>query len=274
MLEVEMAFVDELNEVMSIVEDMIKDVVFDLKNSQIGEEILSAKSTVWRKDGDSMTGELLRNRWDGILRGPWPRITYAEAIDRLQNAVKAQEANFEFPPSFADGLQAEHERFLATDVGRGGPIFVTDYPRDMKPFYMAPSADSRNNPHRPTVACFDLLVPETCELVGGSMREHRLQDLLDSMAMHGISTGAPAEAATEDSTRLPQDSTSHISAPVTVAQPSQSHGLQWYVDLRRYGTVPHGGFGLGFDRLLSFLSGVSNIRDVVSFPRWFGRCDC
>jgi len=274
MLEVEMAFVDELDGIMTIVEDMIKDVVLNLKNSRIGEELLHAKSTVWRNDEDSMTDELLRKRWDGVLWGPWPRITYAEAINRLQEAVQSQKADFEHPPTFADGLQAEHERFLATDVGRGSPIFVTDYPRDMKPFYMAPSADSGNNSRRPTVACFDLLVPETCELVGGSMREHRLQDLLDSMAAHGISTGAPVEVASEDSTQLPQDSTAHMSASTMVAQPSQPHGLQWYVDLRRYGSVPHGGFGLGFDRLLSFLSGVSNIRDVVSFPRWYGRCDC
>jgi asparaginyl-tRNA synthetase len=165
--------------------------------------------------------------------------------------VNQGKADFEFAPGHEDGLQTEHERYLAKSVGRGGPIFVTDYPRNIKPFYMAPSTDSKaEGQSTSTVACFDLLVPEICELVGGSMREHRLPELLKSMEDHGLQSTTASESETFDGS------------------------LQWYVDLRRYGSVPHGGFGLGFDRLLCYLSGVSNIRDVVSFPRWHKRCDC
>lgn len=121
----------------------------------------------------------------------------------------------------------------------------------MKPFYMSPStSSSAGEQETPTVACFDLLVPELCELVGGSMREHRLPELQHSMVEHGLRPAA--DSGTEGS----------------------DGSLQWYMDLRRYGSVPHGGFGLGFDRLLCYLSGVQNIRDIVAFPRYYKKCDC
>jgi asparaginyl-tRNA synthetase len=100
-----------------------------------------------------------------------------------------------------------------------------------------------------TVDCFDLLVPEFCEIAGGSMRENRLDPLLEVMKRQGV-LKPDAEGADD------------------------SGGLDWYVDLRRWGCPPHGGFGLGFDRLLSYLAGVQTVRDIVSFPRWHGRCDC
>ena len=115
----------------------------------------------------------------------------------------------------------------------------------MKPFYMLPTTCSSD-----TVACFDLLVPEICELVGGSMREHRLPELQQSMATHGLRSAAGSSTETSDGS------------------------LQWYMDLRQYGSVPHGGFGIGFDRLICYLSGVQNIRDVVAFPRYHKKCDC
>ena len=130
-------------------------------------------------------------------------------------------------------------------------MFVTDYPRNIKPFYMAPSEETPTGTNgQSTVACFDLLVPDICELVGGSMREHRLPELTKSMEEHGLQSASTGDAEASDGS------------------------LQWYLDLRRYGSVPHGGFGMGFDRLLCYLSGVTNIRDVVSFPRWHKRCDC
>lgn len=251
MLEAELAFVKDEDAVMDVVEDMLRAVATELQSSDVGRELLEARTRDQNSDSTSVSPSTLAQRWQGLIDGPWPRITYHTAIKYLKDAVAQGETVFDFDPGHEDGLQTEHERYLAESVGRGGPLFVTDYPRNIKPFYMAPSKGlgSERQPES-TVACFDLLVPELCELVGGSMREHRLPELLKSMEEHGLRVPTEENVESSDGT------------------------LQWYVDLRRYGSVPHGGFGLGFDRLLCYLSGVTNIRDVVSFPRWYKRCDC
>ena len=193
--------------------------------------------------------EELERRWSGIGRPignvveeskPWTTITYSQAIEMLKKAPR----KFDYTPKWGSGLQAEHERWIASTVGEGAPVFVTHYPKAIKPFYMLPSKDSSK--YGETVDCFDLLVPELCEIVGGSMREHRLEPLLARMRADGMIGPGPDDLGS----------------------------LKWYIDLRRWGSVPHGGFGLGFDRLLCYLSGVQNIREMVTFPRWYGRCDC
>lgn len=269
MLEVETAFVDNLLPVLDLVERLLRTIALAVADSQIGKELLTA-----RVDQNNSTEQHdtrrndLESRWQGMISSPWPRITYAEAVATLQKAVSGNRAEFEFPPIFGLGLQAEHEKFLAKEIGQGSPVFVTDYPRDIKAFYMAPSIPPPGTQDPPsTVACFDLLVPEICEIVGGSVREHRLPHLLENMERHGLlrdgsSGGGVAPHVARDATQ---------SDPSSNEQPSN---LEWYLDLRRFGSVPHGGFGLGFDRLLCYLSGVSNIRDIVAFPRWHRRCDC
>lgn len=255
MLEAEIAFVDDMSDVMDVVESMLRAVAQQLQSSRIGQELLEYRKREIDGEGDesSITDSVLASRWQGLVEGPWLRITFDEAVQHLQDAVTHHEIAFEFMPNSETGLQTEHERYLADTLGRGGPVFVTDYPRGIKPFYMAPSVETSTRlQSTQTVACFDLLVPEICELVGGSLREHRLTELLKSMDDHGLCQSVSSD---------PSGQTTDAS-------------LQWYLDLRRYGSVPHGGFGLGFDRLLCYLAGVSNIRDVVSFPRWYGRCDC
>lgn len=253
MLEAEVAFTETLPEVMDVVEGLLRSIATGLQSSHVGEELLEARARDHEEDDSAVSSTKLAQRWQGLIDGPWPRITYHEALDHLQAAAANGKVQFEFAPGHEDGLQTEHERYLAESLGAGGPVFVTDYPREMKPFYMAPSSGTpAGSQAKPTVACFDLLVPDVCELVGGSMREHRLAELVQSMEDHGLGVAA---SQSED------------------AEASEG-SLQWYLDLRRYGSVPHGGFGLGFDRLLCYLSGVGNIRDVVSFPRWHKRCDC
>ncbi|KAF2864643.1 hypothetical protein BDV95DRAFT_555765 [Massariosphaeria phaeospora] len=248
MLEAELAFVTDLSDVMDVVEGLLRAIATGVKESPVGQELLQARAREHKEDGEAISETRLMRRWQGLMDGPWPRISYAEAMRHLKDAVDHGKAQFIFTPDDQEGFQTEHERFLAETVGRGGPIFVTDYPRRVKPFYMAPSAErSPGTGGVPTVACFDLLVPEICELVGGSMREHRLPELLKSMENQGLRHAPDVESETSDGS------------------------LQWYLDLRRYGSVPHGGFGLGFDRLLCYLSGAANIRDVVSFPRWHKR---
>ncbi|KAI9801708.1 MAG: asparaginyl-tRNA synthetase [Piccolia ochrophora] len=256
MLEAEASFVDELEDIMALVESTLQDIATILPHSAIGEELLSVKrATETGEDEDqSVVAETLQSRWSGLARKSWPRVTYTEVVMLLREAVEKNEISFDFPPTWESGLQAEHERYITQTIGSKGPVFVTDYPQHLKAFYMLPSASthSTSNAPGPTVSCFDLLLPDVCEVAGGSLREHRLPELLHAMHRHGlIRTSDPALLSDDD-----------------------LGSLKWYVDLRRWGTVPHGGFGLGFDRLLGYLAGVSNVREVVTFPRWVGRCDC
>ena len=162
-----------------------------------------------------------------VAEASFERMPYAEAVERLEKSGQS----FEYPVHFGANLQAEHERYL-TETLIGRPVFVTDYPREIKAFYMRRNDDGR------TVAAMDLLVPKVGELIGGSQREERL-DVLEQAIREG---GLPV------------------------------HEYEWYLDTRRYGTAPHAGFGLGFERMVMYATGMQNIRDVVPFPRTPGNC--
>ena len=263
MLEAEIR-TESLRDVMSLVEDMIRDLTNKLEEAGFIKEILYAsRGAKSANTGDTQFSDLLRKRWQGLIKMPWPRITYENAIKHLQKEIESERTKFLHEPSWTTGLQLEHEKFIATSLGHGSPVFVTDYPREIKPFYMLPSSleDGVGTMQKQTVACFDLLLPELCEVVGGSMREHRLQQLSRSMHDHGLNVSA---TGVNDPTIFKSE----------LSPSSEKGNLDWYVDLRRYGSVPHGGFGLGLDRLLAYLSGISNIKDVVPWPRYHARCDC
>jgi asparaginyl-tRNA synthetase len=239
MLEAEMAFVADLSRVMDVVEGLLAAVGKGLlENDQLREELALATENGEKTPGFvTVSREALEKRWERLAQGSYSRLSYREAVTLLEDAAKAGHS-FDRVPTTSSGLQAEHEKYLAEHFD--GPVFVTDYPRSIKPFYMASSPTEDGS-----VSCFDLLVPDVCELVGGSLREHDPERLRRAMAARGLLEGD--QVATT---------------------------LQWYMDLRRYGSVAHGGFGLGFDRLLCYLSGVNSLRDVVAFPRWHGRCEC
>lgn len=267
MLEVEMSYVDSLEPLTAFVETLLRNMTQRVYNSPVAQELFSLKAA------DDLTKDTsnvdLEKRWMTLMEGPrWPRITFAHAIKYLHEAVNTGRVTFDFSPSWSGGLQLEHEKFLVDTIGKGLPIFVTDYPKAVKPFYMLPSSGSSNE-NGETVACFDLLLPEICEVVGGSLREHRLSPLIQNMREHGLlklkdSTPEPASASAVDA-----------KAPYPHLLANEELGsIQWYADLRRWGTVPHGGFGLGFDRFVGYLAGVSSLRDLVPFPRYFGRADC
>lgn len=231
MLEAEVSFIEKLDPLLDLVEDLIRHLACKLSGSTVGHELLSQSGTAQPE---------LEARWGALLRpGRWKRLTYSAAIEELQAAARQGRVSFEFPTAWGASLQSEHEKYLASV--HDGPVFVTDYPRGIKPFYMlaspSPSAEGQ------TVACFDLLFPAVGELAGGSLREHRYDELVQSMTSHGL------------------------------LGDEQDAGLQWYTELRKWGSVPHGGFGMGMDRLLCYLTGADNIREVVAFPRWVGRCD-
>lgn len=217
MCEAELAWTESLEDVMSLVEGLIRSIakkVLDEDQSSLGQVM---------PEGLKVCENITANV------GSWKRINYAEAVQELEAAALGDEQLFQHQPSYEGGLRSEHERFLAKKYG---PIFVTDYPAVQKPFYMRAN-DSSATTDSPTVACFDLLVPRVGELVGGSLREERLDKLLQSMEKH--------EMALEN--------------------------YEWYLDLRRYGSAPHGGFGLGWERLVSWLCGIENVRECIPFPR-------
>lgn len=239
MLEAEISFVETLDPLLEFIENMIRTLVVSLSQSRTGLELLSLPGT---------EAETLKQRWESLTTpSRWKRMTYTEAIEFLQAAKAEKRTKFKFPTVWGSALQSEHEKFLAEQFN--GPVFVTDYPASIKPFYMLPSTPAGVTSHGPTVACFDLLLPAVGELIGGSLREHRHAELLESMKAHGlVSTAGDIDG--------------------------DRSALDWYQDLRKMGSVPHGGFGLGMERLLCYLGGMENIREASAFPRWVGRCDC
>jgi asparaginyl-tRNA synthetase len=170
----------------------------------------------------------LIQRIRSLADSEFARMDYTEAISRLEKAP----VGFQYPVSWGLDLQTEHERYLTEKVV-GGPMFVLNYPKDIKAFYMRQNDDGR------TVAAMDLLVPKVGEIIGGSQREERLDRLEGRMDEMGIDKKA----------------------------------LSWYLDSRRWGTCPHAGFGLGFERLIMYLTGMENIRDVIPFPRTPGHAE-
>lgn len=211
MVEPEIAFAD-LDENMQIAEDMVKYII-KFVYDKLPEEMAFFNQFV--EPG-------LEEKLKSVLSSDFARISHSKAIDILLNAKE----KFENIPKHGEDLSTEHERYL-TEKHFKSPVFVTDWPKDIKAFYMRINDDGK------TVAAMDLLVPGSGELIGGSQREERLDVLLKRM----------------EDMNVPLDD------------------LDWYVDLRRFGGCVHSGFGLGFERLLMYLSGVENIRDVIPFPR-------
>ncbi|MCI5892768.1 MAG: asparagine--tRNA ligase [Clostridiales bacterium] len=211
MIEPEMAFA-ELDDDMDLAEDMLKYLInYVLDNAK--DEISFFNSFVDKG---------LLDRLTHVAQSDFGRVTYTEAVDKLLKSGK----EFEYPVSWGMDLQTEHERYLTEEIYKR-PVFVTDYPKEIKAFYMRLNDDNK------TVAAVDCLVPGIGEIIGGSQREERLDVLQSRMAELGLSE--------EDYSR--------------------------YLDLRRYGGCKHSGFGLGFERLVMYVTGMTNIRDVLPYPR-------
>ena len=217
MMEPEMAFCD-INGNMDMAEEMIKYII-----SYVMEHCPEEMQFF-----NSFIDKGLLERLDHIVNSEFVRITYTEAVDILQKSGK----KFEYPVEWGLELQTEHERYLTEEVFKK-PMFVINYPKDCKAFYMRLNDDGK------TVAAMDMLVPGVGEIIGGSQREERYDVLIQRIREMGLD---------EDT-------------------------YDWYLDLRRYGGVFHSGYGLGFDRILMYLTGMSNIRDVQMFPRTPGNAE-
>lgn len=212
MIEPEMAFY-ELEDNMNLAESFLKHCITHIISK-------SEKDLVFL---NKMYDNTLLDRLNFVINNPFKRVTYTDAIDILMSCGH----KFEFPVSWGLDLQSEHERYLV-EKHFNCPVIVTDYPKDIKAFYMRQNEDGK------TVRAMDILFPGIGEVVGGSQREERMDKLRSRMAEMGI----------------------------------DEHELWWYLDLRKFGSAPHAGFGLGFERLLLFVTGMSNIRDVIMFPRY------
>ena len=217
MIEPEIAFAD-LSDDMDLAEDMLKYVISYLMR-ECGYEL-----DLFNRFIDTTLLDRLRN----VVESDFARVTYTDAVRILnESGVK-----FDYPVKWGMDLQTEHERYLTEKV-YGCPVFVTDWPRDIKAFYMKVNEDGK------TVAAADLLVPGVGELVGGSQREENLDVLMESIRKFGL----------------------------------KEEDYKFYIDLRRYGGNKHAGFGLGFERLIMYVTGINNIRDVESFPRTAGSAE-
>lgn len=218
MVEAEISFTQSLEDLTKVMEDMFRFATEHVLAHCVEDVDLFHKHVT--------PGH--RDTVDAMLKNSFPVITYREAIDILRHSSE----RFAFPTDWGCDLKTEHEKYLVKHCGNI-PVFVTDYPYDLKPFY---ARDNQDHPER-TAAAVDLLVPGVGELCGGSLREERLNLLSARLE----------EAGLEDV-------------------------YSWYLDLRRFGSVPHGGFGLGFERYLQCILGVDNIKDVIPFPRFSHSC--
>lgn len=217
MIEPEICFAD-LNDDMNLAEDMVKYIIsYVLENAPEEMQFF-----------DKLIAPGLLDRLNHVINSDFGRITYTDAIKELEKVND----KFEYKVHWGSDIQTEHERYLS-EVIFGKPVFVTDYPKDIKAFYM------KQNPDGKTVAAADLLVPGIGELIGGSQREEDIEKLRARMKELNLNE--------ED--------------------------YWWYIDLRRFGSSEHSGFGLGFERMMMYLTGMQNIRDVIPFPRTPKNCE-
>jgi len=221
MVEPEVSFA-ELKDDMALAEDFLKHV-FNAALNECADELAFFDAHIEKGIIENL---------QQVVNAKFSHITYTDAVKELEKAVAAKSDLFEFKPSWGCDLQSEHERFLTEKIAHG-PVIVTDYPKEIKAFYMKLNDDGK------TVRAMDVLVPRLGEIIGGSQREDNLDKLINRMNQLEL----------------------------------KQNDYYWYLDLRRYGSVPHSGFGLGFERLIQYVSGMANIRDVIPYPRAVGQAE-
>ncbi|KAG0149163.1 hypothetical protein CROQUDRAFT_131487 [Cronartium quercuum f. sp. fusiforme G11] len=219
MLEVEFSFCNELNQLLNLVEHLLKTIIKSvLKEIEIIKNLMN-------KD--------FENQFD--LSNQWNRMTYKEVIKIINDHSNVSGLN---KLKWGDTLTSEHEKWISGSYIKG-PIFIINYPKKIKPFYM--KTNQNENEELTTVSCFDLLVPNIGELAGGSIREDKEVELISNLNEFQI---------------------------------SNLKNYDWYLDLRKFGSTPHGGFGIGWDRLICWITGIDNIKEVIGFPRYEGSNGC
>ena len=240
MIEPEVAF-NDLNDNMRLAEDMLQYVIrYALEHCADDLKILEDRLTEEEKSKpqDQRSEMSLTEKLRFVIENEFVRLTYTEAIDILKNSTPNKKGKFQYPvEGWGTDLQSEHERYLVEKHFKK-PVILTNYPAEIKAFYMRQDEPMEGVPG-PTVSAMDILFPGIGEIVGGSQREERYDRLVRRMEEMHIPT----------------------------------EELSWYLDTRRFGSCPHAGFGLGFERLILFVTGMTNIRDVIAFPRYPGNAE-
>ena len=239
MIEPEVAFYD-INDIMNLGEDFVKYLIKYVMDNYADD--LAFLNKRLEDEERNMPKEKRRpagliDTLNSIINTDFERLTYTDAIRILKRSKPYKKGKFEFPVEWELGVQAEHERFLVEKEFKK-PVILVDYPKEIKAFYMRVNDKTDDTPGE-TVAAMDLLVPGIGELIGGSQREERYDRLLQKIEEQGI----------------------------------HKEELEWYLDLRKFGGAPHAGFGMGFERMVLLVTGMSNIRDVIPFPRTPGYAD-
>ena len=237
MLEAELSYVDKVEELCDVTEKMIRSVLTGLLQDKNGLKFISnyepfenTYDHIDIADEKITRQQKMLQKWTALDEADWVRLDYSKAIDLIQNQIAENDGFFiDENITWGDEIATEHEKWLATDYFKA-PVFILNYPKKCKPFYMKKFKDEKM---RDVVANFDLLFPEIGEIVGGSLREDNYSLLIGEMQERNM---------------------------------NMAH-LKWYTDLRKNGSVPHGGFGLGFERLIVHLYGLNNIKDAIPFYR-------
>lgn len=238
MIEPEVAF-NDIHDNMDLAEEMLKYICsYVMKNCADDLKFLNEREAAEQQSKpQNERNELgLLERLEFVTTNDFKRITYTEAIDVLMNSAHYKKKKFKYDVTWGTDLQSEHERYLVEKEFKR-PVIITDYPASFKAFYMRQNEGCE--PGKETVAAMDILFPGIGEMVGGSQREERLDVLKKKCADFGI----------------------------------HEEDLWWYLETRKFGTVPHAGFGLGFERMVMFVTGMTNIRDVIPFPRTPGNAE-
>ncbi|KAF2166945.1 hypothetical protein M409DRAFT_22994 [Zasmidium cellare ATCC 36951] len=256
MLEISMNYSEELEPLMKLCEEFLRGLVERLRNSPAACEVLEV---VGRRDTTRVSAAELRWRWELLTQSDWPRITHADAIRMMKEAEAVGNAKFQMRPRPETDLATEHEMFVLHHFQR--PVFVTHYPSKIRLFSALQSPAPQSLTGIQTTESVDLLLPTIGEVFSGGLREHRLEKLIEVMREKGFFRSCGAKTGVTKGGEYP-----------FLRDDESLDSLEWFADLRRWGTSPHGGFGIGFERLLKYLTGAESLRDVVAFPRYYKHC--
>lgn len=259
MLEIAMNYVESLEPLLQLCEDFTRGLVERLRQSKVAEELLA---NVGRPETTPVTRGELEARWELLTEPNWPRVTHSQAVKMMVAAESEGRVKFQQTPGPEIDFSTEHEMFILEQFQR--PVFITHYPTKIRLFSALQSPPPGPEGIQ-TTESVDLLLPGQAEIFSGGLREHRLDKLIEVLRKKQFFGSSEESYGTEHSDQ--GGNYPHLRSKEDL------NTLKWFADLRRYGTSPHGGFGIGFERLLVYLTGAQSTKDVIAFPRYFRSCE-
>lgn len=257
MLEIAMNYVESLDPLLALCQDFARGLIERLRSSRVVKELFQS---VGRPETTPISSAELEARWSLLCEPDWPRITHAEAVVLMLDAADEGKVKFEQTPGPEIDFSTEHEMYILEHFKR--PVFVTHYPTKIRLFSALQSPPPQEGTGIQTTESVDLLLPGIAEVFSGGLREHRLDKLVQVMRQKSFFKESNAALGLEKGGQYPH-----------LEEGESLDSLRWFADLRRHGTSPHGGFGIGFERLLVYLTGVQSTKDVIAFPRYYQSCE-